>query len=901
MATYYSNNFESEVEGSAVAGWANVAGTWKAMTRRPTDGSLSFSSDPGAENDITIYTGSSTYTDLGIKTSTKMVANDSAIMGLVLRSNADCSSAYLLWPYNLLGSLYLYAFKRNGTSWTQVGSASGVIRTITSGQTIHVRANLVGQALSVKVWEGLSTEPGTSTWTTNFDNTVTSAGYVGLWYPSGAANPNQTSVDQVEFTNTVVSATALSYTTNPTGGNVGSASSNFTLTTNGALTSSVIITPSDSGDGGTFTPASLTFNAGTTTGSFTYTANSAGSKTISVTNNGGLSNPSNITYNAVSTAATAISFTANPTNGYVSSPSSNFSIGVNGTLSGNVIVTPSDGGSGGTFTPTAITLSTGTTTGSFTYTANSVGNKTISITNNGGLSNPSNITYTASVAPSIVAVDNSNLVWSTANWDLLQVGDLGVSNKCQQSALTGAYLKFKFSGCTSLHLNFDPSTLPASGLQLPRLRIVLNNQTETTLDLNSSITSYQVSNSLNSGTTYECFVQIVATDQSYGNRWGSGGVSPTNIVRITGIQMGSGGSLLPPTVLPNGKGIVFGDSLVEGVQATTSLSYPTDRARSFAQYLGMALSSEYGTVGFGGQGWDQVGNGSVPIFPSTWNYHSSGRSRDLTGLTWVVVAHGTNGSVNSTTVQTWLTNCRASVGSLTWIFILVPPGGFGKANLTSAVNSYIAANPSDTKVKLIDVSDIISTKGMDAFYSGTYSTTDGIHMRDWMHGYFGGVVARKVIESMGGFSGGGGTYPPSSAVLSGVSYGPNSNEYTGVITLPSASQVINGVAFGANLGVTGNVSLPSVSDVRTGVSYGALGTQYTGNLVVGTNDPWDSTIEGSITAREMMRLMGSVLLGKSSGMNTNSPVFRDVLDTKARVTASVDQTGNRTSVSVDYS
>ena len=72
MAVYYTNTFESEVAGSAVSGWSNVVGTWKALARNPTDGTLAFSSDPGAENDIAIYTGSTAYADMGVKTSNSL-------------------------------------------------------------------------------------------------------------------------------------------------------------------------------------------------------------------------------------------------------------------------------------------------------------------------------------------------------------------------------------------------------------------------------------------------------------------------------------------------------------------------------------------------------------------------------------------------------------------------------------------------------------------------------------------------------------------------------------------------------------------------------------------------------------------------------------------------------------
>ncbi len=109
-----------------------------------------------------------------------------------------------------------------------------------------------------------------------------------------------------------------------------------------------------------------------------------------------------ITNNVVA-AATGVTMTG-PTTGTTGAASSNFTVGVTpvgGTITGTVIVTPSDGGAGGTFTPTTRSLTTASPSGTFTYTAASDGAKTISATNNGGLTNPSNITYTASSSATV--------------------------------------------------------------------------------------------------------------------------------------------------------------------------------------------------------------------------------------------------------------------------------------------------------------------------------------------------------------------------------------------------------------------------------------------------------------------------------------------------------------------
>jgi hypothetical protein len=60
------------------------------------------------------------------------------------------------------------------------------------------------------------------------------------------------------------------------------------------------------------------------------------------------------------------------------------------------------------------------------------------------------------------------------------------------------------------------------------------------------------------------------------------------------------------------------------------------------------------------------------------------------------------------------------------------------------------------------------------------------------------------------------------------------------------------------------------------------------------------TIDGK-TFSELVTLIASVLLGKASGLNTTTAVFRAVNDTKDRVTATVDSSGNRSAVTLDAS
>ena len=67
----------------------------------------------------------------------------------------------------------------------------------------------------------------------------------------------------------------------------------------------------------------------------------------------------------------------------------------------------------------------------------------------------------------------------------------------------------------------------------------------------------------------------------------------------------------------------------------------------------------------------------------------------------------------------------------------------------------------------------------------------------------------------------------------------------------------------------------------------------------GVDDVLDEAVEGSTTLRESVRLHNAVLGGKASGLETTTAVYRDLADSKDRVSATVDADGNRSAVTRD--
>lgn len=92
--------------------------------------------------------------------------------------------------------------------------------------------------------------------------------------------------------------------------------------------------------------------------------------------------------------ATAITLSG-PSSGSVGVASSNFTVGANGAITGAVAFTPTSSAGSGTFTPSSVSISAGTPTATFTYTPSTAGARNINGTNDGGLSAPSNVAFTA--------------------------------------------------------------------------------------------------------------------------------------------------------------------------------------------------------------------------------------------------------------------------------------------------------------------------------------------------------------------------------------------------------------------------------------------------------------------------------------------------------------------------
>jgi hypothetical protein len=385
--------------------------------------------------------------------------------------------------------------------------------------------------------------------------------------------------------------------------------------------------------------------------------------------------------------------------------SSNFTAGANGTITGTVTVTPSDGGAGGTFSPTSVAISNATPTATFTYTASTTGARSISVTNNGGLSNPSPITYTAT-SGGVIPPNHAAILYSPYNWL--------VDGTRAQTIYAGAYFRTLFTGPTCT-LNFDMSNVSAP---VPRLLIRVDGSTRQSVSLSSSISVTMPSGQDN--TTHLLDVEVDATTETV-NRWNP----PQNTaVKLANITLASGtDTVSAPQPRPFNM-LTYGDSTDEGVR-TLALNGANDLDRNSASVcwpleLGRLLGAEVGSVGFGSQGISDPGNGNVPNLRNAWDLLWSGQARVFDPVPdYCVWLHGINdGTTNTVADGIAALNGMLSAMPGTRFFLFRPLTGNDQAANLQA----IAAGCADPgRVRYID------TTG----YWQASESSDGLHPYGW--------------------------------------------------------------------------------------------------------------------------------------------------------------------------
>jgi lysophospholipase L1-like esterase len=417
-----------------------------------------------------------------------------------------------------------------------------------------------------------------------------------------------------------------------------------------------------------------------------------------------------------------------PSGGVVGVESSNFTIAVTGTIA-STIFTPSDSSGGGTFSPTSRTLSGVSPSGTFTYTPGTSGTKSISTTNDGGLTDPSPVSYVATPVGT-VGVGDANLLWSPGSWDDISIGTYGVTTRSMQSATSGAYMKFRVLASTDVSILIDSSISSSIALaNKPKIAYSIDGGAETRVAINGQSSIAILTGAASADRS---FVVWMVTTQFDGTiRYSdTAGVSYTNGLRIQGVSHNPSGTITTHPANLTSKMLFYGDSITEG-QRTVSISLE-DPLLACVRAVATHMDAEYGQLGYGSQGWTTPGSAGNDVLV-TWDKYSTDRQRTVTGYDYVFTMHGTNDGYNlvpdatiAVEVTAWLTAARAGFGSTVHIFVIIPPGAYAVTGITNGFNAYVSSFPADTRVHLLNLNPQVPASYFNDTGLSAYSF-DGIH------------------------------------------------------------------------------------------------------------------------------------------------------------------------------
>ena len=276
------------------------------------------------------------------------------------------------------------------TTYTFTGPSSGNVGSASTNFTVTPNAAYTGTITLTPSGAGST---GLSATTLTFSNSSTAQTFTIT--PTTAGSITLTPTNNQSLTNPA----NLSYTANavvPGAPTIGTA-------TAGNAQATISFTAPASNGGSTITSYTVTSNSGSHTGTgsaspITVTGLTNGTAytfTVTAHNSVGTGSASSASNSVTPTVSTATTYTfTGPSSGNAGSASSNFIVTPNAAYTGTITLTPSGAGSTG-LSATTLTFSNSSTAQTFTITPTVSGSITLTPTNNGSLTNPANLSYTA--------------------------------------------------------------------------------------------------------------------------------------------------------------------------------------------------------------------------------------------------------------------------------------------------------------------------------------------------------------------------------------------------------------------------------------------------------------------------------------------------------------------------
>lgn len=130
---------------------------------------------------------------------------------------------------------------------------------------------------------------------------------------------------------------------------------------------------------------------------------------------------------------------------------------------------------------------------------------------------------------------------------------------------------------------------------------------------------------------------------------------------------------------------------------------------------------------------------------------------------------------------------------------------------------------------------------------------------------------------------------------------PDNAISAGAVAAAAVTKVQNGLATAAALTTVDNELATIAGYIDTEVAALQTAVDALPDASANAAAVLASVVEGTVTLVQSLRLMNAILGGKASGLvasAASTPAFRDLADTKNRVTAVTDAAGNRTGVTL---
>ena len=337
-----------------------------------------------------------------------------------------------------------------------------------------------------------------------------------------------------------------------------------------------------------------------------------------------------------------------------------------------------------------------------------------------------------------VAPNNSAWFNSPANWVINSTAaisaDFGAKRSIVISATAYAALAFDLSALTS--------AVVATG-DYPQIRYSIDDGPTIDTAMAASIVLFTGAALTSHEIVYE-FVRGNYNVDAYN--------TPVMAIRETGLLIDPNGTVSTPADLQPDLMFVAGDSITAGLNMLANANPSgADATATFAKALAPALEAEVGISGKGSVGWAFAGVGNVPAFTAEWKNNWTGQARVFPALKRFIVMMGSNDGLNSitdaavtTAVTSWLSDARTTLGSSTWIHVVVPFGGFKRSAIFAGVTSYLSTHSND-RVAYIDLGTLFQIGLTGPQGTGTRPAPfDGVHPNTIAHGQAGAALAAAI-------------------------------------------------------------------------------------------------------------------------------------------------------------